>query len=458
MYIALSMSRTQNLLNHTLPYLTQVSDAQAGLNALEDTELLLREQEILQVQLSLRATIFALFVNISLDSPFLFRPSALLPFYFSIRPFARSSPLTCKEMVDELERRRDLVAQESEQKERALGELRRHAEEGRQQAAEALAELEALSHRLVVGREDLRVVESSRLELQREAVVLQREVDDCRALSAAEQKTLSAMRSKLDASRQELQQWESAAFRMKEQLQDDERKGKTARTQAMDQIRQMQAEFLRLQSDYSSKQRSVEELEKYRKTVEEELECRRRDLEQDHVVVAREVEELQRRASAQRSECRTLKLETDALAMKKRQLDLDVSRTSDSLVGEVSRLDEELAERKHTLEHQDSLVAEAEKRLRALREKVAGSEAEQRQLRVVVAELRRQQGDLEKSAEERRRAIEAEAAQAASQVQWSLLSLPSCRTNTNTIPLYLRNVAASGAAVTAHRSSDNLSR
>jgi hypothetical protein len=110
------------------------------------------------------------------------------------------------------------------------------------------------------------------------------------ALSGLERTTLENLREKQRAAKYEVDQWEATLSKARMAAAEEEKKGRELKGVTMDRIRTMQVDLGKLEAAVATKQREIEELENVRRTREEEMELRRRDLTNEQTIVAREVE------------------------------------------------------------------------------------------------------------------------------------------------------------------------
>jgi chromosome segregation ATPase len=285
------------------------------------------------------------------------------------------------------------------------------------QARDTLDELDNIAKRLHTGREEIQRLETETNLARRELEGTKKQTHDTICSNAVEVKNLAQSRERMSQLREEIGAMETLLLQTKERLVEEENKIRTTKSIASDQLRLLQGDVSKLHHDFKAKQRVIEELEKHRRFVEEESEIRRRDLDSQLLAKARELEEENRKWNLLRGEIRGGRLEIEQLTNKRREIEAELARISEVLTSEASRYDVEEVEAKRKLETLDRQINEAERRARAAKEKMGALEGEQVLLQHGVEELRRQQGDLERAADTRRRTTEDEISQAQQQAQ-----------------------------------------
>ena len=193
-------------------------------------------------------------------------------------------------LVDELHKTISQVEKDVILKENTIKELNTYSEEAKVKAKKALIELDEISNNLLESRNELANLESKSSILQREKESIRREIEEMISLKALEQSSLDAMRTKQEEAKFEMAQWQESLDKTKTAFQDEDKKHRYTKVSLTDHIRALQTDHLKLQNEILSKQRTLEELERTRVIVEEDIESRKRDLENDRTVAAREVQ------------------------------------------------------------------------------------------------------------------------------------------------------------------------
>ena len=78
---------------------------------------------------------------------------------------------------------------------------------------------------------------------------------------------------------------------------EEESKIRQTKAIANDQLRILQTDLSKIEVDFKNKQRTIDDLDKYRRAMEEESEVRRRDLETQLSSIIRDIEEENRKLS-----------------------------------------------------------------------------------------------------------------------------------------------------------------
>ena len=193
-------------------------------------------------------------------------------------------------LVDELHKTISQVEKDITLKESTINELNTHSDEAKVKAKKALVELDEISNNLLESRNELADLESKSSILQREKESIRREIEEMISLKTLEQSSLEALRSKQEEAKFEMAQWQESLDKTKSAFLDEDKKHRYTKVSLTDQIRALQTDHLKLQNEILSKQRTLEELERTRVIVEEDIESRKRDLENDRTVAAREVQ------------------------------------------------------------------------------------------------------------------------------------------------------------------------
>lgn len=226
-----------------------------------------------------------------------------------------------------------------------------------------------------------------------------------------------AVRQRVAGLVDEKRELEQMVSRTKEQLQEEETKLRSTKLLVSDQLRLLQIDLNKIQNDFKSKQHAIEELDKQQRSMDDEFQVRQRSAGSHLVSVSREVEQEERKLSSLKTEVRSLRLEVEQLTGRRRQAEEDLALVTDKLSEEQSKFAIEESEAKRRLEFFERQFADMEKRNRLVKEKVAGLSEEQILLQHSVDELRRQEADIRRAAELRRKSSDEELLQTRQQAQ-----------------------------------------
>jgi chromosome segregation ATPase len=236
--------------------------------------------------------------------------------------------------------------------------------------------------------------------------------NELNSLSQIEHKNIDASRSRLSELHNECSQWESRVAAIKNKCTEEENRYRTVHNRYNDQMRILQSDALKLQSDIKTKKKSLEELERLKKSIEAEAESRQREISQQHLSVSRESSEATRVLSGIQTEVRSARLELEQVNAQKKHVEAELTRVQDSLSSESKHITFEIEDSKRRASEMKKLAEISEKEYRLLREKVSSLESEKGLISLEVEDLKRSKGDLDRLADERRRLIEDESAQA----------------------------------------------
>lgn len=267
------------------------------------------------------------------------------------------------------------------------------------------------ARRLEAARDDINSVESEYAISRRELEQSQLRLKECQALSQLEDRCLVQLRAKVSEVREQLATSEEQLRGNKEGLLRDEEEMRRVRSVANEEIRRFQADLHRVAQEFKAKQRSLEDAEKQRRVSAEEFEVRRREAEASLSALSRAHEDESRKLSAVREEISAAHLERDQLLSRRRQLEHEATHAQEKLETSASRNDAVEAEARRRLDNLERKAQECEKRLRIAKGQVATLDGEQAVLRSSLDELRRQQSDLERTIDTRRRSADEELSQ-----------------------------------------------
>lgn len=268
-----------------------------------------------------------------------------------------------------------------------------------------------------MSRDEISKYDTEHTLIKREIELTRTNLQESLAMNEMEQKNVMYMRKKLEELKEEQRLVQNDLMLTKDELLKEDGKLRATKSLATDQLRLLQIDLNKIQNEFKSKQRAIDDLEKYRKAIEDETEIKRRDAETHLATLMREVDEETRKLSDVKSELRVGRLEVEQLVSKRRTLSTELARVGDALAIETNKLEAEEADAKRRLELLDRQLSDGEKNSRAIREKVSTFENEQILLRHSVDDLRRQQAELQRAAEMRRRAADEELNQSQLQAQ-----------------------------------------
>lgn len=244
-------------------------------------------------------------------------------------------------------------------------------------AQETLDELDFLTKRLQDGRDNITRTESELTISKRELDLTRHSLQETIAMSEIEHQNIHTVRSRITELKQEQSICEQHVLQSKELISKEDDKLRTTKTLVTDQLRFLQMDLNKIQSDFKAKVRTIEELEKNRRSIEEEIEIRRRDADNQLVITTREYEEEARKLTNAKSELRVQRLEVDQLTGKRRQLEAEVSRMQEILTTETGKYEALEIDARRKMEVLEKQLLNTEKRIREGKEKISAYEAEQ---------------------------------------------------------------------------------
>lgn len=158
-------------------------------------------------------------------------------------------------------------------------------------AQEALGELETATKQLQAVRDSLAQAASEQEAIKREVEHAKRGLTDCLALNEIEQRNLSSSRNRIISLKAEISSLEDQAAKSKESIVKEEQKLRTTKSIASDQLRLLQADLKKVQTDYRSQQKAIADLDRHLRSVEEESEVRKRDVENELASVRNQIDD-----------------------------------------------------------------------------------------------------------------------------------------------------------------------
>jgi len=240
-----------------------------------------------------------------------------------------------------------------------------------------LDELDFLTKRLQDGRDNITRTESELTISKRELDLTRHSLQEAIAMSEIEHQNIHTVRSRINELKQEQANCEQHLLQSKELISKEDDKLRTTKTLVTDQLRFLQMDLNKIQSDFKAKVRTIEDLEKNRRSIEEEIEIKRRDADNQLVVTTREFEEEARKLNNAKSELRVQRLEVDQLTGKRRQLEAEINRIQEVLSTEMSKYESLEVESRRKVDVLEKQFLNTEKKMREGKEKISAYEAEQ---------------------------------------------------------------------------------
>jgi len=259
----------------------------------------------------------------------------------------------------------------------ALEALQKHCDDSKKRAQETLDELDFLTKRLQDGRDNITRTESELTISKRELDLTRHSLQEAIAMSEIEHQNIHTVRSRINELKQEQANCEQHLLQSKELISKEDDKLRTTKTLVTDQLRFLQMDLNKIQSDFKAKVRTIEDLEKNRRSIEEEIEIKRRDADNQLVVTTREFEEEARKLNNAKSELRVQRLEVDQLTGKRRQLEAEINRIQEVLSTEMSKYESLEVESRRKVDVLEKQFLNTEKKMREGKEKISAYEAEQ---------------------------------------------------------------------------------
>ena len=192
-----------------------------------------------------------------------------------------------------------------------------------------------------------------------------------------EHHNLHTVRSRLVELKHEVSETEKHILLCKESSLKEEDRLRTTKAMAKDQLRLLQMDLNKIQSDFKVKQRMIEDLEKHRRSIDEEIEIKRRDSDLHLSATSRELEEESRKLNNAKCEVRVHRLEVEQLVSKRRQIDGEILRLQETFTAESSKCAAEEQEAKRRLLQYEKQLQAAEKQMREAKSKLAAFEGEE---------------------------------------------------------------------------------
>lgn len=351
-------------------------------------------------------------------------------------------------IIEQLNAKEKEILQTIQAKENMLNDINEACVESKRQGQLTVMELEGVAKQLNSARIEINKLEVDRSNIQRDIELKKTDLNDVKSCVLREQKSMNSMRDRMSELSIEYQQINDSILKAKEVLISEEQKMRQVKTVSVEQLHSLQLEVNKLSNDFHEKQRVIEDLDRERKTKEEEFELRRSEMDRQTSYLIKEIEEKTRRVTHLKNDYRTLHLDYETLTHSKKQLEVEITRHSETLNNEVNQLHSQQVEYKHLIEHYERVAKESERKMKNIKEKNGQLEMDQLVLRESVEELRRQQEELDKINENRRRAHEEELNQVQRQLQAAI------RLNKQTVTITEQKRSELDAFLTESRSCD----
>jgi hypothetical protein len=162
---------------------------------------------------------------------------------------------------------------------------------GFRKAQEAINEVEALMKKLQAVRDATEQAESEHALLTREIDHSKHTLRESLALNEMEQKNLTMTRGRINDLKTEVSSLEDQVSKSRESVAKEENKLRTTKSAVADQLRLLQADLNKVQLDYKAQQKATLDLERHRRSVEEECELRKRDIENELLSIRNQMED-----------------------------------------------------------------------------------------------------------------------------------------------------------------------
>lgn len=197
------------------------------------------------------------------------------------------------------------------------------------------------------------------------------------AMCELEHTNMIALRTRIADLRLEHSNIEQQLIVCKENNLKEENKLRMTKSLAVDQLRLLQMDLNKIQSEFKSKQRALDDANKHRRIVEEDMEIKKRDANNELATIHREIEDESRKLNDMKAELRTVKLEYDGFTSQRRQLETEVNRLQEKILQDTNQHSHDEYEWKRRLDVYEKQVHEVEKKVRVSKEKAAAFEGEQ---------------------------------------------------------------------------------
>ena len=142
-------------------------------------------------------------------------------------------------------------------------------------------ELETLTKKLQGVRDATEQAESDHALIIREIDHSKHSLQESLALNELEQKNLTITRGRINDLKFEVSSLEDQVNKSREAVSKEEHKLRTTKSAVSDQLRLLQADLNKVQLDYKTQQKATLDLERHRRSAEEEGELRKRDIENE---------------------------------------------------------------------------------------------------------------------------------------------------------------------------------
>lgn len=225
-----------------------------------------------------------------------------------------------QECVDELKQSLAALDKKRHEKDDIVKAVNAECESAKERARVTINELQNLADQMLADKGELESLAKSKTAVQKEIEGLNRKMGDVASLCQIESKNLSTVRARLSSARDETDKWELRSQETRLEADNEEKRLRETKTIAGDQIKLLQQEVGRLHGDIKAGRRALEDLEKIRRNLDEEILKRRNDADSQHSALSRELDGTLRKTSSLRSEQRNIQVEIDKIALQKRQV------------------------------------------------------------------------------------------------------------------------------------------
>ncbi len=262
-----------------------------------------------------------------------------------------------------------------------------------------MTELETLHHRLQKGREELLKLDSEQSLLKREIEISRNNLKESCALNEIEHKNLTTIRERISILKHEQTDLESQLVQSRDNLLKQEHTLRTTKALSAEQLRLLELDLSKLQQDFKTKQRLIEELTQKQNLLEEEGEIRIREIQNSQLAITREVEEEHRKLSSMKNEARLIKLEIDQLQTKKKGFEKELEGLEEDIRSQTNYRDKELYELTRKIEFSEKQYHSSQLIAKQLKDTIYQSEREVEELKLSIDRLKQENTDLERNNE-----------------------------------------------------------
>jgi chromosome segregation ATPase len=269
------------------------------------------------------------------------------------------------------------------------------------------ADLESFGNRLKVGRDELHRLETDMKLSTRKLEIVRTDVRDTSTLSEVEHRNFSTVRERVQEVRADLLLVEADFMAKKEAVLLEESKLRQVKSLTNEQLRMLQGDVDRLQSEFKLKQQALEGVDRQRSILEEEIESRKREAEAQGQMISRNIEQESRKLHQLQSDLHSTRIDWEQVTKKKRLVDTEISVAA----AELERMKSDVKDRKKRVGDLEQQVDKLEQRLNRGKESLVAVENEKVQVKRECEELKRSRPEVERSIETRKKAAEEEMTQ-----------------------------------------------